>query len=694
MNKFLDAEEVRRWHRVFKHDNGLFEIRILGEGKLSLSGYFLDVEKALQCIEPYDRQKTFQIYFSVNEVNPACSSRTQFEQFLRVDGSATSKRDITRRTWIPIDVDVERPSKISSTDEEKEYAHQKAGNIYRFLQENGFEEPVVCDSSSGYHIYYAVDLPNTDDIERLIKDIYEILDQYFTDDKVKIDSAVGDANRIMRLPGTWGRKGRDSDERPHRICRILSVPDEIKITPENQLRGFIEKHKLADDNNRRYSRSYDGDAFDLRSFISKHGIRVAYEAPFGKGGTKFVLEECPFDGGHKAPDAALFLLPSGAVDFKCLHDSCSRYEWKDFRLLYEPEAYTYQSYQPQGQRRQYGYGAQPKPKYEIKEVAPELGEKWLTMQDIEKVDILRMPKVKTGFSVLDKALLGLFFNEVTLLSGSNSSGKTSWLNTLILNIIQQNQKCALWSGEMPAYVLKSWIQMAAAGKNNLLRSNYAEGKYWVPNNVSTKIDQWLSNKLFIYNNEYGNTWQQLFHDMGLLLDLGVSVFILDNLFSMNIDLLEGDKNNQQRELILQIKDFAKKNKVHIILVAHPRKAISFLRKNDISGTSDLTNAVDNVFIIHRVNNDFTKAGADFFGAGKISQYDCYDNVIEICKNRQFGVVDLLVGMYYEPESRRFKNYDYEEIHYNWESEPVQAEMSFNDEPPKPFDEPDDKEYPF
>jgi hypothetical protein len=101
-----------------------------------------------------------------------------------------------------------------------------------------------------------------------------------------------------------------------------------------------------------------------------------------------------------------------------------------------------------------------------------------------------------------------------------------------------------------------------------------------------------------------------------------------------------------------------------------------LRKNDISGTSDLTNAVDNVFIIHRVNNDFFRAGAEFFGQSEIQRFQPFGNVIEVAKNRMFGIVDLMVGMYYEIESRRFKNAETEEMHYGWEAEPKQGEMDF------------------
>jgi hypothetical protein len=148
--------------------------------------------------------------------------------------------------------------------------------------------------------------------------------------------------------------------------------------------------------------------------------------------------------------------------------------------------------------------------------------------------------------------------------------------------------------------------------------------------------------------------------------------------SMDIDIFGGDLNKKQKGLVSQICEFAKQEQAHIILVAHPRKVTTFIRKTDISGSSDLTNAVDNVFIVHRVNNDFKKLGGDFFGQSVISQYFGFGNVIEVCKNRMMGVQDFLCGMYYEMESRRFKNTNDEVKYYGWREEPVLASMQFAD----------------
>ena len=659
----MDFDEIRKWHSIFKPNNELFEIRVLGDK--TYSAYFTDIEEAIKQLPKYDNS---QIYFTVNKVNDACASRKQCNNFMLVQGTATSKNDITRRLFIPIDIDVERPSGICSTNEEKEYAHQKALTVFRFLKENNFSEPVICDSSSGYHIYYPVDMEADQQSESDVKKFFGILSNFFTDERVKIDRQVGDANRIMRLSGTWSRKGRNTPERPHRMAKILRYPSEMRRMSRDELEAFIDKYEIKEEQKETFNTYHGGvrQQFDLHKFMEENNIEVAKETPWENGGTKYVLKECPFDHTHHAPDSAIFLSSSGAIAFRCLHNSCSCYDWRALRLKFDQHAYDKKEYEPrpytaQPQARQY---AQQKPKYTIKEESEELGKKWLSMSAIKKVDLSSIESMKTGFKELDSSIVGLNVGEVSILSGSNSSGKSSWINNLILNIINQGYKVALWSGELPPAILKTWIQMCAAGKQ-YLKPSKIQGRYYVPNDIASKIDEWLDGRFYLYNNEYSNKWQQIFNDMNELLKIGVKLFVLDNLFSLDVDIFDGDKNNKHKELILEICSFAKKNGIHILLVAHPRKTVGFLRKNDISGTADLTNAVDNVFICHRVNNDFFRAGKEFLGDKTISRFQEFGNVIEIAKNRLYGAVDVLCGMHYEIESRRFKNTYEENIQYGW-----------------------------
>src|SRR5207248_430248 len=135
----------------------------------------------------------------------------------------TSDQYISVRLRLLIDVDPERPSGISSTDAEKELAHERARDIYAFLKERNWPEPVVADSGNGSHLTYSIELPVKDD--RLIEKVLSALARRFDDPVVTIDKSVHNPARICRLYGTWARKGDDTAERPHRLSKLLIIPE-------------------------------------------------------------------------------------------------------------------------------------------------------------------------------------------------------------------------------------------------------------------------------------------------------------------------------------------------------------------------------------------------------------------------------------------------------------------------------------
>lgn len=677
----IDEQQIRTWWKVFNKANKPTEIRLLG--KNPYSGYFADIDTLVGALKPIlsdlntQYYGNMQAYFTLNEINEDLYSREQRDQFVKKPKATTTDGDIVRRKFVMIDLDPTRAAGISASDEEFEKAHLKAVDVYRYLIKSGFKEPMITTSGNGYHIYIPCDMPNDDEHTDLVKRFLQGLSKMFTDSNVEIDEKVYNAARIDKLIGTWAKKGSDSKDRKWRLAKFIKIPNDLSPNDDSlfiPIANLIPKDEPRPLPNKGYSQSVVNQPFNLVSWLNSHGAKYR-EKQSGKC-TLYELEYCPWVDQHsdkKKWDSALFIDEQGKITFNCTHSHCKNRTWHDVRLFYEPNAYDKPQFVPQ---QQYRY-QQQKPKYQIKDELPELGKKWLCLSDIKKIDLSQIENVKTGFYELDKHIVGLNMSEVSLLSGSNSSGKSSWLNTLLLNIINQGSNVALWSGELRSDILKAWIQMVAAGRRNLRESKYGEGKYFVPNDIASRIDEWTEGRFFLFNNEYGNTWAQIFNDMEVLLKANVKVFALDNLFSLNIDLLDGDKNNKQKELILQIKDFAKKNQVHIILVAHPRKAMTFLRKNDISGTADLTNAVDNVFIIHRVNNDFMRTAEEFFGRGKMAKFDGYGNVIEVAKNRMYGVVDLMVGMHYEVESRRFKNELNEDIRYGWEQRPQPVQQTLD-----------------
>ena len=670
----MNTATIRKWWDIFVGDGNFTEMRILGARRFS--GYFKSIDNLIRCIEPYTKMDGEQIYFMLNEIYPKCYERQQCEKILEGQHT-TNDPDIIRRKWVMVDFDPIRPTKTSSTDEELKAAETKMREVYRFLRDKGFSDPVVCCSGNGYHLDYAVDLPTDPNTRETVRKFFAALRQKFNDDKVDIDPKNFNESRICKLYGTIAKKGDNTTERPWRESAIVHAPADIKRTPIERFADiasiYVEERKPTPTQN-----PYRPTRFVLTEWMAAHGIN--YREKRNGQSTMYELEWCPWCDTHsekKQWDSALFQDPDGKITFNCHHSHCEGKTWFDFRNHYEPGVYDRQWPQPmviiqQPQR-------QPKPKYEIKDEIPELGSKWFSLSEIKKVNLDDMEKVKTGYTDMDRMLKGLFMGQLTILTGSNSSGKSSWLNSLMLNIVNQGYKVAMWSGELQPQMLKVWIQMVAAGKDYLKKSERYED-FYVPDIIGEKIDTWLDGKFYLYNNAYGANVDQIIADMELLLKAGVKVFMLDNLMTIDLDGIEGEKNDKQKTLVKRLHEWVLDNMAHVILVAHPRKVMTFLRKNDISGTSDIGNLADNIFIMHRCNKDFERGMKEFYGADAYNDFEDWDNTIEIAKDRIHGSVDSFVKFKYEKESRRFLNYDGEVRTYGWNKGETQMYM-----PPMPYE---------
>jgi archaellum biogenesis ATPase FlaH len=656
-----------------KNNSDLVEIRLIGSNKTA-SGYFTNAKTLIEAIKPYT--ETHNIYFTLNKIDPACYGREQRDRILQRVKNTTSDAEILCRDWILVDLDARRLSGVCSTKEEAIKAYEKGQEVYKFLMDNGFYEPIVIFSSSGIHLYLRCALKNTEENTQLVKRFLNALSMLFSDEYVDCDTSVFNAARISRLIGSYSCKGANNDPtRPQRMCRFLKVPDEIKINNREYFEAIAnlypeEEVKPTRENN------YSTEKFDLDAFLQKHNIGVK-KIETVAGGKKYVLEHCVFNEQHRAKDAVIFQKDNGALAYVCLHASCSHYTWKDVRLKFEPDAYSKKDYREfQFKQRYYGV-AQPEPYVPVEET-DDKGKKWLTAKDIKRKREQDIVAIPSGYTYLDKAIRGFILGEVTILSGSNGSGKSSWLNSVMLNIIQRGFKVACFSGELTDYNVMKWLAQSAAGKNYVYKLEGSDYSYEVNDAAYEKISEWLNEKFYLFNNNYGNNFSQVLSDLEEVVQKGAQFIVIDNLMALQISNFSGDKNEKQKQFILEVVEFAKKKNVHVVVVCHPRKesgAQTLLRKESIAGSSDLSNAVQNVAIVHRCGEDFCKRASEFFGKEKAEKYMEYSNVVEWCKSRSYGVVDYLVGMYYEAETKRFKNYKAEHIVYNWEEQPTQGDLS-------------------
>jgi KaiC/GvpD/RAD55 family RecA-like ATPase len=666
----LNESQIYQWWDVMKGENELVEIRLIGSNKTA-SGYFTNPKALIEAIRPYTND--FNVYFTINKIAPACYGREQRDKIMMRVKNTTSDHEIIARDYVLIDLDAKRLSGVCSTKEEAIKAYEKGQEVYKFLMDNGFYEPIVVFSSSGIHLYLRCALINNEENTKLVKRFLNALSMLFSDEFVDCDTSVFNPARISRLVGSYSCKGANNDPtRPQRMCRFLKVPDEIKVNEREYFEKIAALYPEEEDIPTKNT-NYSTERFDLETFLDKYNIGVS-KVENVAGGKKYILEHCVFNPQHREKDAVIFQRDTGAIAYHCFHASCSHYTWRDVRMHFDPQAYSRKDYREfQFKSRYYGM-MQPVPYTPIEETE-EKGKKWLTAKDIKRKreeDIIAIP---TGFSYLDKAIRGLILGEVTILSGLNGSGKSSWLNSVMLNVMQRGFKVACFSGELTDYNVIKWLAQSAAGKNYVYKLEGSDYSYEVNDMAYSRIADWLNEKFYLFNNNYGNNFSQVISDLEEVVQKGAQFIVIDNLMALQISNFSGDKNERQKQFIMEVVEFAKKKNVHVVVVCHARKESgtqTLLRKESIAGSSDLTNAVQNVAIVHRCGEDFCKRASEFLGREKAEKYMEYDNVVEWCKSRSYGVVDYLVGMYYELETKRFKNSKAEHTIYGWEERPVQS----------------------
>ena len=675
MQNNFDARQVYQFWDVFKGGNQLTEIRLIASDGKTASGYFTDPNVMIEAVKPYIND--YSVYFTINSINPDCYGRPQRDKIMPRVKNSTSDGEIILRDWVLLDLDSRRAPGVNATEEQLSRAKKKANEVYKFLRDNGFYEPVVICSGSGVHLYLRCSLLPSEENNALIKRFTQAMSMLFSDEQVEIDEKVFNLGRIARVCGYYNRKGTNADkDRPQRLCEFVRVPSEVKINEREYFEKianlYPEEVKPSRENN------YSVESFDLDAFIEKHHIPVTKKVEVADG-TRYYLEHCLFNDQHKGHDAILFKHRNGAVAYFCYHNSCSGNDWRKVREMYEPDAYTRKSiYQPHRSFRPIRQEIAPK---ELQEKEESKGNVWQCLSEIEDEDRSKIVSIPSGITQYDKECCGFDKPSLSVWSGNNGSAKSTLLNQIALNAVNQGFKVAIYSGELRGKKMKRWLLYQAAGKQYNKKSAYNEYDYFTPTPVKDKIVSWLEGKLYNYNTRYSHDIEQVCLEVEKLVkEHQIDMLIMDNLSCLDIQELDGAINEQQKAAIKMLLRLTDNLELATHVVVHPKKCETYLRKNDVSGAKTLTDLADCVFFVHRWNQDTQKAAKEFMTDSVY--YDLCNsgttNVVEVIKHREFGEAEgHIYKLYFEPESRRLKNSIAEHIHYGWEEQPVQADLSYD-----------------
>lgn len=267
----------------------------------------------------------------------------------------------------------------------------------------------------------------------------------------------------------------------------------------------------------------------------------------------------------------------------------------------------------------------------------------LDIADVEFLDPSRMERVKSGINVIDNILKGFVFPALTVWTGKRGNGKSTVVSQSLLNCIEQDKRCFVYSGEMMAGHFKQWFYLQAVKPNEVIDET-VDGDIFqtLPKNLIKKIDEWTRGKLLIYDDNNVNTEDEIVKMMEYAYErYNCKVFLLDNLTTVKFN--GRDKYLAQSEFVDRLRNFVKNKCAHVHLVVHPRKTgANDVEDNDeVGGSGDITNLAFNVIRISKVNQEMIDRETN---QERRSRLEEADTIVKIMKNRYY-MRDNIEGFY-------------------------------------------------
>lgn len=276
------------------------------------------------------------------------------------------------------------------------------------------------------------------------------------------------------------------------------------------------------------------------------------------------------------------------------------------------------------------------------------------LSDVKAVDLESQEHVKTGIYCIDRVINGLYMGTVTLLTGRRGEGKSTLASQIVANVLDQTDpngkpySVFIYSGELPDFHFKRWIDLQIAGDSNIdtTENEYGNKNYTLKKDTVDVINAWYADRAYLYDNA---AVANLDEENETLIETitnavqryNIKMILLDNLMTALEYDPKADIYREQSKFVGALKNIAMKYEVAILLIAHPRKESAGgnnarLTNDSISGSADITNRVDVVMNYVKDTAENTSPG------GKIA----------ITKNRLTGRTAQDLQVLYGKKSKR------------------------------------------
>lgn len=281
--------------------------------------------------------------------------------------------------------------------------------------------------------------------------------------------------------------------------------------------------------------------------------------------------------------------------------------------------------------------------------------------DDYKYTTVAKDRVLSGIEDLDYCTKGFEMGCITIWTGFTNAGKTTVMTMLAKKTIDQGERIFFFNGEQTKEDFKNNLYIQSVQKKDLIQKQYRNScvfDTFVREEKAVELEKSYGNKIYIYNNEIKKDINTLLYAMEDIRKLQkIRVFFLDNF--MQIDLNSDNVYQEQTSIMEKLRTFAVNKKVHIHLVAHPRKTERFqarLNLFDVAGSSNLINKAYNIISIMRKDNikqespDYKRLEEDLLK--ERYEIEKVDSILEILKTK--GNRCGLVGLKYDRDLKTYK----------------------------------------
>ena len=273
---------------------------------------------------------------------------------------------------------------------------------------------------------------------------------------------------------------------------------------------------------------------------------------------------------------------------------------------------------------------------------------------VDSFDIEKAPGLYSGLEPIDKTIYKFLFGSTILVTGKRGAGKSTLLNQcFICEPLQQGHDVFVFSGELGAPVVQSWLELTMAGCEHVhMKGDFI---HVVDASALKEMKKWYFNRTWIYDQPSNKIEDILDRAIAVTRKYGVKVWLLDNLSTIDLGASDNNLLEKQKNMIVELNKYALLYGVLVVLVAHPRKlpAGQEIEGDDVGGSGSLGNLAQYMLSVKRFSDKEKEGesnGRNGYKKGKEPFQE--DAEVDIMKNRYTGKVNK-VKLYFNYTSYRF-----------------------------------------